>query len=292
MKIFQIITGKEEKTKKNRLDGWLPFLEAIGLPTSYDALGDETLTPKQNSMPLVEFRRLYKKQGKMPGYWEHDYNVCLAGSSILTWVNGGESTDHDYFPVDLQQTEYFTNYLISKGYQITGFQGNKNWITENWGQDWKPMLPLAGWYCDLLHLGDGKALPVGTNVIPGTEEIVRAINFFKDGNPIKKQIILVVRGEPVEVINTFDFSISQWAIDSENIYWGNYTVQDTLRHRVRIHRIHHPLSSVRRMIKYSNRGYFFCNGTLIALANALTDYTRERERLGLDPLEDQVISLD
>ncbi len=52
------------------------------------------------------------------------------------------------------------------------------------------------------------------------------------------------------------------------------------------------MSTMRRMIKYSGRGYFFCNGSLLTIARGLAHHADAREAAGLDPLANQAISLD
>jgi len=291
------------------------LLEAVGLPTKIDEITEDSQVTL-NHMPIAEFRGLVPIQGPTPGYCsESDVDVCLAGGAIMNWVLGGKIKDHDYFPLDIHNAQLFSNFLIKKGYKIwseiwkytdedgtevkrvkfSPYEGNKNIAKQIFGENWTPdPKDIWSWYKMISDHGDGAYLPdesldpLGTN----REEIVRTLNFHRDGTPEPRQLVLVIRGQPKEVINTFDLSVSQWAIDRTNIYWGKYTIQDCLRRRVRVNRIHHPLSTMRRIIKYTQKGFYVCNGTMIDVARSLAYFCDRRFENGLDPLENITISLD
>jgi hypothetical protein len=247
-------------------------------------------------MPIKEFRKHFKIQGRMIGsgyYPKENGKWCLAGSSILAWLTGGESSDFDYFPATIQDAQLFANYLLDKGHKLVGYQGDTNWVEQVFGEDKLPdPRKIEEWYPSAWH---AESLPGNLHPLATTadmpEEIIRALNFKKAGSEKMKQIVLLIRGNPAEVINTFDFSISQWAIDGENIYWGEYTLQSTATRRVRINCIHHPLSTMRRMLKYASRKYFFCSGTMLEIARGMTYFADARVDAGLDPF-DQPFSID
>ena len=94
----------------------------------------------------------------------------------------------------------------------------------------------------------GTYLPAETIAIPDehyeNQELVRALNFWKAGDEVIQQVILFIKGTPQQVISTFDLSISQIATDGECMYWGKHTMQDLIRGRMRVERIHHPMSTL------------------------------------------------
>lgn len=261
----------------------------------------------------------------------NDANVCLAGGAVMNWVLGGEIKDHDYFPINIANAQIFSNFLLKKGYNVwdgiykkigslyedsvmigtsknvgsvyrgkaihkfSPYEGNKELAKQIFGENWIPdPRDIWSWYQKVSNHGGGEYLPdetidpLGTNL----EEIVRTLNFHKAGTPHPRQLVLVIRGWPEQVIDTFDLSVSQWAIDRRNIYWGDYTIQDCMRRRVRVNRIHHPLSTMRRMVKYTQRGFYACNGTMIDIARSLAYFCDRRMEHGLNPLENTTISLD
>ncbi len=301
--------------EKNR---WAPLLKAVGLPESPKDV-DETMEVTLRQMEIAEFRELVKVQGPRPGYYDVP-GVCLAGSSVMSWVLKGMhedefAKDHDYFPEDVEAAQAFVDFLIKKGFALSGFQGRQLILGEFfgvletepvwffkpanrvvWEDRWMPdPHRIAEWYGELVGRTKlGKHLPEALDPVAQLppEETVRALNFRYSTQVPTRQLILVIRGTPMEVIDTFDFSMIQWAMDKDNIYWGKYTIQTMVRKRVRINRIHHPMSTFRRMLKYSNRGWYFCLGTCLEIARGLAHWADKREAAGLNPLEDLTISLD
>lgn len=67
------------------------------------------------------------------------------------------------------------------------------------------------------------------------------------------------------VIDSFDFTLSQFAFDGEAIYVGPFSLWDVARKRIVIHKITYGVSSVRRLLKYAAQGYTVCSGALAEL---------------------------
>lgn len=282
----------KEKPKKSK---WDSLFSAVGLPLLSE-IDEETPPLSITSMSIKEFRKNFKIQGRMIGsgyYPERNESWCLAGSAVLAWITGGKSNDYDYFVKSIDDAQLLANRLLNKGYKLVGYQGDEEWVERTFGKNNLPdPKNIAEWYPSPNH---EENLPrsldplVGTTDVP--EELIRALNFKKAGAKKTRQIVLLIRGNPEDVIDTFDFSISQWAMDGENIYWGKYTLQSTATKRVRINCIHHPLSTMRRMLKYAHRGYFFCSGTMLEIARGVTYFADARIAEGLDPF-DQPFSID
>jgi hypothetical protein len=57
--------------------------------------------------------------------------------------------------------------------------------------------------------------------------------------------------------------------DGAYLYFGPYTWTDLFRRRLRVHNIHHGISTMRRMVKYSRRGFYACVGTIRDIKAAL-----------------------
>lgn len=67
------------------------------------------------------------------------------------------------------------------------------------------------------------------------------------------------------VVDSFDFTICQFAYDGEMLTMGEFSLWDLGRKRLAVHKITFPVSSMRRMLKYGRQGFTVCNGAMTAL---------------------------
>jgi hypothetical protein len=67
------------------------------------------------------------------------------------------------------------------------------------------------------------------------------------------------------VIDSFDFTLSQFAYDGESVYVGAFSLWDVARKRLVMHRVSYAVSTVRRLMKYAAQGYTVCPGALAEL---------------------------
>lgn len=77
------------------------------------------------------------------------------------------------------------------------------------------------------------------------------------------------------VIDSFDFTISQFAFDNKNFYFNGAAMLDLARKRLVLHRIQFPASTLRRLIKYSHKGYYACPGSLVKICEAIQGFVGE-----------------
>lgn len=70
------------------------------------------------------------------------------------------------------------------------------------------------------------------------------------------------------VIDSFDFTICQFAFDGESLTCGDFALWDLGRKRLAVNKITFPVSSMRRVLKYGTQGFRACNGCLQALLRA------------------------
>lgn len=80
---------------------------------------------------------------------------------------------------------------------------------------------------------------------------------------------------PDQLLNFFDFTLCQCAMTEQRLYFGDYTLFDIAKRRIAINRITFFHSSLRRMFKYSNQGYYACAGTLQTFINSVLDNPSE-----------------
>lgn len=89
-------------------------------------------------------------------------------------------------------------------------------------------------------------------------------------NPPIQLIKLAFYESPEHVIDTFDFTAAQIAVaqtgSGVKIFMNPMAPMDIARKRIVLHRMTFPASTMRRLIKYSARGYFACPGALTKIA--------------------------
>lgn len=100
-------------------------------------------------------------------------------------------------------------------------------------------------------------------------EAVRYIDFIYIGQEDRPKIQLIktrIYETPEEVIDSFDFTVTQFALCGQSIVCNPVSLMDMPRKRIVPHQITFPSSSLRRMIKYTKKGFFACPGALEELA--------------------------
>lgn len=68
-----------------------------------------------------------------------------------------------------------------------------------------------------------------------------------------------------EVIDSFDYTICQFAYDGRQITSGEFSLWDLGRKRLAIHKITYPVSTMRRLLKYTRQGFTACGGCLATI---------------------------
>jgi hypothetical protein len=193
-------------------------------------------------------------------------DAFLCGGALTAWVCQYPTSDYDFFFPDLEAAQRFHEKLIGLDFKPDGYQGDPEMQTVYEG------------------FARGEYTVTQLMECAETPDSLRALNYSK-GLPGKfdwVQIVILIRGKtPVEVINTFDFTVSMLGTDGRALYFNKFTWTDLMRKRLRVHHIHHGISTMRRMIKYSKRGFYACVGTMRAVAQGV-----------IDSPTDQAISVD
>jgi hypothetical protein len=193
-------------------------------------------------------------------------DAFLCGGALTAWICQYPTSDYDFFFPDLEAAQRFHENLIGLGFTPDGYQGD---------------LEMKASY-ELF--AKGKMTVLDLAACAEHPDALRALNYSK-GLPGKfdwVQIVILIRGNsPVDVINTFDFTVSMLGTDGQALYFNKLTWTDLMRKRLRINHIHHGISTMRRMIKYSKRGFYACVGTMRDVAQGV-----------IDSPTDQAISVD
>ncbi len=82
------------------------------------------------------------------------------------------------------------------------------------------------------------------------------------------QLIKMYKQTHKELLNSFDFTLCQFATEGLVLYLGDYTLYDVGRKMCSPVTISYPASSIRRLLKYSAQGYTICQKTIDAITEA------------------------
>lgn len=93
--------------------------------------------------------------------------------------------------------------------------------------------------------------------------------FTADGVPGKTAKIQLIHfkfyANAAEVIDSFDFTLCQFAFDGETLTYADFALFDAARKRLVIHKITYPVSTMRRLLKYQQQGFYACTGCLTTI---------------------------
>lgn len=104
------------------------------------------------------------------------------------------------------------------------------------------------------------------------EEIINendnCLTIMNDG--VKIDLICSIFGTPEEVLSNFDFTVSKFAMDDQNVYYHNRFFKDiTLKKLVIDDKIPKPYSTFTRSMRYSRYGFNLCKESTIKLLDAI-----------------------
>ena len=102
-----------------------------------------------------------------------------------------------------------------------------------------------------------------------------------DGKVVPLNLVKIAYYEtPEKCIETFDFTISQFALDKDqNIIATEGAILDLYGKRLVIDKLTYPVSTIRRMIKFTKRGYYMCDG---AIKSLFKDVVAKPELINVD----------
>ena len=68
-------------------------------------------------------------------------------------------------------------------------------------------------------------------------------------------LVKIFRPNPLETISRFDFTISMFATDGKDVYYGNNSLKDLQDRKLVINAIINPLSTLKRVLKHYKKGF-------------------------------------
>lgn len=94
---------------------------------------------------------------------------------------------------------------------------------------------------------------------------------------------------PKDTIDAFDFTVSMFAVDSENVYYGESSFIDLAKKQLMINKITYPASTMSRAFRYYNKGFKMCLGEMKKLYEAIRD--EPKQIIDDESPEEQEVSL-
>jgi len=223
----------------------------LGMPRELKDLDENTTTEKTQIKLALVAETLNLPHLKYDHLAGPDAFLC--GGALTAWIGSYPPSDYDFFVPTLELAERLHHRLLYQGAVLDGYQGTED------GKSIYEAIQKGELHIDELVVED---------------EEIRALNYSMPTSerPDLIQIVLLIQGEdPPAIIDTFDFTISQLGTDGRQLYFGKYTWTDLFRKRLRVHNIHHGVSTMRRMVKYSRRGFYACVGTMREVAQGVVD---------------------
>lgn len=121
---------------------------------------------------------------------------------------------------------------------------------------------------------DEAAMQAWESLLPPTLKLIRETEHHKHWRgpvgdsalPVDIQAIRFRWYESAEaVIDSFDYTITQFCIDSGALVTTPEAIWDLGRKRLAIHRVTYPVATMRRMLKYTKQGFTACAGCMATL---------------------------
>lgn len=105
---------------------------------------------------------------------------------------------------------------------------------------------------------------------------------YKMGDFIVQLIYFEFYQDMTAVISMFDFTITQLITDGLTLTAAEFTLWDLGRKRLVLHKARFPIALLRRLLKYSNQGFYACTGCLASIHTALKGMDVEVEPQYID----------
>lgn len=87
-----------------------------------------------------------------------------------------------------------------------------------------------------------------------------------DNATVIVQAIIMAYYQNLEaVLDSFDFTITQFGYDGADLVCGPFSLWDLARKRLALHRLTYGVSTVRRLIKYTRQDFTACAGVLASI---------------------------
>ena len=226
------------------------------------------LRPATNRVAIAELRRVLQ----LPQIAHSHFlgpECWLAGGHVLRWLCGtglrSDETkgDFDFFFPSVEALNSTLVSMLNRGFSLHGYRAfprdMRTYIqktvvlnAKSRGQFEKSLSPLTQETIERLRLTCVELLS------PGGDKI---------------QLVTRFRPSPLETINAFDISICQLLVDDYYLSFGLWTWNDLVQNRFRVENIVWPDGTLRRLFKYSRRGFLPYPDTAVRVSRSAIAWT-------------------
>ncbi len=170
--------------------------------------------------------------------------VIIAGGFMTSLIEAEkDAKDIDFFFTSIQSFCEFTNYIL----------------------DQKRVKSEGCWALEGYKLKDGCTL---ANI-----NSYRYLTFVHPTKPELQLLKMVYYTDAAHVIDSFDLTVAQFAVEKGGkLTYNPLSFLDIARKRLCLHRLQFPSSTLRRIIKYSKKGFYACPGSLANICQQIKDF--------------------
>lgn len=79
---------------------------------------------------------------------------------------------------------------------------------------------------------------------------------------------------PKQCIDNFDFTVSMFAVDYDNFYYGETSFIDLAKRQLIINELTYPVNTMKRVLRYYEKGFRICNEELLKVIVAIQDFDK------------------
>lgn len=83
---------------------------------------------------------------------------------------------------------------------------------------------------------------------------------------------------PQNTIDSFDFTVSMFAVDNEKVYYGETTFIDLAKRQLMINKITYPASTMSRAFRYYKKGFTMCQGEMKKMVEAIQAMPKDEKK--------------
>jgi hypothetical protein len=91
------------------------------------------------------------------------------------------------------------------------------------------------------------------------------------GKRIDIDIVKKPFANPLLCIDAFDFTVCCFGLSFGSFFYHPSAAFDLLKRKLVVHALPHPVDSMKRMNKYTKKGFTACNGTILTIAKAINE---------------------
>lgn len=143
---------------------------------------------------------------------------------------------------------------------------------------------------------------------PNQEEYDKAYKYFREQNCLVKwesdngckvvhdnktfDLVKKFFSTPKETIDAFDFTVSMFAVDEKEVYFGDTSFIDLAKRQLMINKITYPASTMNRAFRYYKKGYSMCLGEMRKLFDSIQNMPKPEAEKEEKTNEEEVSSGD